>query len=367
MKPGQTVRCLFLVFALLSQPFHGSANAEVPTGEVHGPSSTIPGINAESLELGRGPTVDVPCPTGVPPWNAEDLPPVIPGICSFVGQVILDHGVGLVVGPPGTGVGSDALVDEGTHTGGQEFAETTLPDGTVVLLEVGDEEETSFEPPAGGGGGLDPCKDDESNYEPSAEHDMHRWYTKDSSYPVGMNQTEVTDAMRNAIRNVTHAYNDCDLPDKVGASSNYEGVTTNSADLDEGKCDGYFDKDERNVTDFGFLAQGEHGRFLAKTCYWYVGSETVEADVRFDASAVWTLNPDTGCSGKYDLESVATHERGHTFGLGHVGTRSDVTHSKLTMYPGVEECDTRHRTLGLGDIRGLMGLFYDDSGGPDSV
>jgi len=49
-----------------------------------------------------------------------------------------------------------------------------------------------------------------------------------------------------------------------------------------------------------------------------------------------------------------THERGHTFGLDHVGTQSSDTHSELTMYPSVKPCNDSHRTLGLGDMLGLL-------------
>lgn len=43
-----------------------------------------------------------------------------------------------------------------------------------------------------------------------------------------------------------------------------------------------------------------------------------------------------------------THERGHTFGLGHVASGS-----LLAMRPSFGYCDASGSTLGLGDVRGL--------------
>jgi predicted Zn-dependent protease len=42
-----------------------------------------------------------------------------------------------------------------------------------------------------------------------------------------------------------------------------------------------------------------------------------------------------------------THERGHTFGLGHADSTT------LTMSPNSNYCDNSGATLGLGDVRGL--------------
>ena len=53
---------------------------------------------------------------------------------------------------------------------------------------------------------------------------------------------------------------------------------------------------------------------------------------------------------RYDVEGVMTHERGHTFGLGHV---PEASHAKLTMSERIRSCQSSERTLGLGDVRGL--------------
>lgn len=83
------------------------------------------------------PDPSTPCPEGSPPWEAEDLPPIIPGRCQLIGLVILDHRVGAHVPLPGEGVRA--------NSGLQAFGMDVQVDGTVILFNVGDE---GPEPPA---------------------------------------------------------------------------------------------------------------------------------------------------------------------------------------------------------------------------
>jgi hypothetical protein len=51
------------------------------------------------------------------------------------------------------------------------------------------------------------------------------------------------------------------------------------------------------------------------------------------------------CEGRYDVEGVMTHERGHTFGLDHV---SEDEHGRLTMSTAMNgPCQDSERTLDL--------------------
>ncbi len=49
-----------------------------------------------------------------------------------------------------------------------------------------------------------------------------------------------------------------------------------------------------------------------------------------------------------------THERGHTYGLGHI---TGSQHAELTMYESVPLCQIYQRSLGLGDWQELD-LYY---------
>jgi hypothetical protein len=61
------------------------------------------------------------------------------------------------------------------------------------------------------------------------------------------------------------------------------------------------------------------------------------------------------CNHRYDLESTVTHERGHTFGLGHV---SESNHGNLTMSSASNgACQFSERTLGRGDVLGLANKY----------
>ena len=70
----------------------------------------------------------------------------------------------------------------------------------------------------------------------------------------------------------------------------------------------------------------------------------------------WTTRPEArSCRGKYDLASTVTHERGHTFGLGHV---SESSHAKLTMSDRSNgPCQSSERSLGRGDVLGLASKY----------
>ncbi|HET7544307.1 MAG TPA: matrixin family metalloprotease [Polyangiaceae bacterium] len=59
-----------------------------------------------------------------------------------------------------------------------------------------------------------------------------------------------------------------------------------------------------------------------------------------------------GCGQRYDLQSVATHEAGHFFGLG-----EDFEEKPATMYYTTGRCETNKRALGSSDAKTMNALY----------
>ena len=88
--------------------------------------------------------------------------------------------------------------------------------------------------------------------------------------------------------------------------------------------------------------------YLARTTVWFTSSgDAVEMDMQFNTDYLWATGP---AAGRYDIQSVATHEAGHGIGLNHVSAISEV------MYPAQSSNSTK-RQLGLGDINGVESLY----------
>ncbi len=79
--------------------------------------------------------------------------------------------------------------------------------------------------------------------------------------------------------------------------------------------------------------------------------ELVEWDQVYDDTDFdWSS---TGEAGKMDFENIATHELGHTVGMGH----PDDSCLEETMYRFASEGETNKRTLEAGDSAGVKRLY----------
>lgn len=74
--------------------------------------------------------------------------------------------------------------------------------------------------------------------------------------------------------------------------------------------------------------------------------------MKFNTKYVWTVDPDDPlCFGRYDVESVMTHERGHTFGMA---DGDESRHPRMTMSANNDgACQGQESWLGYGDFLGL--------------
>ena len=276
--------------------------------------------------------------------------------CPVEGRVITDGVVGSVLPEPGEGVYAEAI----TTSGAQELEIFRSRDGTLELDHVGDDSEGTTAQPAFDAAARrsGACSQrDFTDGEGRVEENLS-WHFNRSTAPNELTAESAEGAIRRAGINITSTRDSCRLADRVPAEAglSYEGNTNSRADISGGSC---LSHDGVSVVSFGDLANG----ILAATCNWKprmgVGEYRLieESDIEINKTDFnWTTRPDArSCRRRFDLEGVMTHERGHTFGLGHVLER---TNGALTMSTFINgSCQSAERTLGRGDVLGLRNKY----------
>lgn len=270
--------------------------------------------------------------------------------CNAVGRVVVRDGVGLTVPRPGEAAGTEALRADGTNAG---FQIEVSRDGRISYPEPEEHRGSAGTAAAVVAASPGACSDDAYSTNDLKEYGTYNWYIGDGGMPGALSRDDARAAFADAINNITGSYNNCGYSDTVDAKSAYQGTTTYESDMSStGSCT---DRDGKSTWDAGNLESGT----VAQTCWWStptpgVKNDLVEADVRFNTTDYdFTNNPTSSCSNKYDIRSVGTHEAGHVFGMGHVGSG----HSELTMYTNSFTCTTKARTLGKGDVAGLRSIY----------
>ena len=112
--------------------------------------------------------------------------------------------------------------------------------------------------------------------------------------------------------------------------------------------------DNLNEVYFGSIADSG---VIAVTIVWGIfygppsGRELVEWDQVYDqVDFAWSA---AGEAGKMDFENIATHELGHSVGMGH----PDNTCTEETMYAYADYGETKKRDLNTGDTAGINSLY----------
>ena len=334
--------------------------------------ATVPGPDVCELDEGELTIHDLPAGSSVI-------------LCNAVGRVVTHDGTGVTVPEPGMAVTIDTLTTEGeshgftlevgidgkvayhlgdgpvdSSTAGYDRPDDTDPDPAA---DVPAEPDTVVDP-ADTAEGVEvadvdvasspsACSDGAYSTDDRKEYGTYTWYIGDGGMPGGLSRTDAMWAFMDAINNITDSHNNCGYSDTVGAKQNYLAQTSREAGINStGKCTG---RDGLSVWDAGNLKNG----VVASTCSYTwampgVKNDLREADVRFNTHDYdFTNKPTSSCSNKYDIRSVGTHEAGHVFGLGHVGSG----HSNLTMYTNSFTCKTIARTLGKGDVLALRSIY----------
>jgi hypothetical protein len=260
------------------------------------------------------------------------------------GDRVQDHGVSVTVPKRGHFVSVEAL----TVSGSQILTVKTSLRGKVVVSEWGDEQ---TDPGTGSSGGPSDCNDDAYGLKAWRWNTTFNWYFNAGSTPGELNVDNAEGAIRDGARNIVLATNNCNRADNISATAAYQGRTNANVQIgSDNSCVG--NGNGINSVGFGDLKQGTLG--LACTWAHATPREVLadESDVRLNsADHKWIAVIGPNCSDRWSIEAVMTHERGHTFGLGHV---SEDTHGKLTMSTDINgKCQNSESTLGLGDMKGL--------------
>ncbi|MFF5182186.1 matrixin family metalloprotease [Streptomyces sp. NPDC000345] len=273
--------------------------------------------------------------------------------CGAVGRLVTHGGAGLTVPEPGTKVSVDALTTDGSTHG---FSLEVATDGTVSYAYDDDTHTAAGDDSRPAGNRSDapaPCADTAYAVADRKEYGIYQWFIGDGPQPGDLPRREVRRAFEEGILAIIRGRNDCGLDDTIKARARFLAGTGHEAGIDHrAHCTA---RDGLNVWDAGDLSADS----VATTCSWsrtvrHGPDRLLEADVRFNIHDYrFTNSPSGACDGAYDIRSVATHEAGHVFGLGHAGPG----HENLTMYPSSFACSTTARTLGRGDVLGLRSLY----------
>lgn len=306
--------------------------------------------------------------------------------CDAVGRVVTYDGVGVTVPEPGVTVSVDMLTTDGESHGftlqvdadgevsynltdvstdisvaGYDIPDplshtdpaASLPAELHTVVDAPDTSTGTEVAAVDTLGVPSACSDGAYTTADRKEYGTYNWYIGDGGMPAGLSRENAKWAFYDAIDNITGSYNDCGYGDSVGAKANFLSETSREASVNTSSyCTGM---DGLSVWDAGNIKDSA----LATTCSYTwsmpgVKNDLREADVRFNTyDSDFTNRPTSSCHNKYDLRSIGTHEAGHIFGLGHVGSG----HNNLTMYTNSEPCNKKGRTLGKGDILALRSIY----------
>jgi hypothetical protein len=144
----------------------------------------------------------------------------------------------------------------------------------------------------------------------------------------------------------------------TGVSSQFAGFTGTSP----------LTGDKANV--IGFTTRADLDRVLGSTSFTLdtVTGEILEADIFLNSFFQWSAAAG-GEPGRHDVESIALHEIGHLFGLGHsmlgetelIGGGRRVLGAEAVMFPIAFTAGTLNRTPRADDIAGLSDVYGSDT------
>jgi hypothetical protein len=271
----------------------------------------------------------------------EPLPPDL-----RMGDIVRAGDISVEVPAPGETVQITADGDDGRHV---ELTISNPLDGVVSLVA----NDPQIEPIVIASGSPGACQDGAYNLAGHSWTAEYSWKFQAGSTPSANSKDNVETALTHAANAIVNSRNDCGLADHVSATHRYLGRTSAApnvkARIDTVTCG---TRDNTSSVGFGALPSA----YLGVACTWSDGhGVALEGDVKLSTRHAWfALGVPGGCSNRYGVQAIATHELGHVFGLAHV---SESAHPNLTMSTAAAPCSNAPYTLGLGDVRALRRLY----------
>lgn len=294
--------------------------------------------------------------SGTAPIRAADLSaPVSLHTCAVQGRLVVrDDGparIAVHVPPPGRAQSAEAVTASGdyvltvTDTGGRVTASTSPRPARPAAV------------PSGVAPAADPACDEYGvAYLGYVWIQTLKWYYNQSTVSrAGLNGPTTRDEIRQANSNITLGINNCGWPETgFQAYGAYQGTTSLFANIDSSaECTSRF-PDGQNTVSWGPFDSGEADT-LALTCTEYniSGSDrfAFESDTYLGSNRGLATSFSPMCGDRHDLQSVMTHEWGHSYGLDH-----EESGPHEVMYAFSSPCALR-RHLGAGDYAGMANLY----------
>jgi len=192
-----------------------------------------------------------------------------------------------------------------------------------------------------------------SNAEPT-----ELWYYNESTASrAGLSVSASLADLRAGNYNMTTGQNNCGLQTNAfPVHGGFEGNTSRYANIDSNgdKTSKY--PDGQNTLSFGPYDAAEVAKgVLANTVtLWNTNSDAmIEADIYIGSNRGLVDTFPSPCNQKFDLQTVITHEWGHSYGLAHEYSGPDEV-----MWPSIGQCQGGlRRHLGDGDYNGMSALY----------
>lgn len=254
-------------------------------------------------------------------------------------EIVSEDGATVAFPAEGQGVAMSALTPDGSE---RELEVINLP-GDTFRVEEGSEDPSKSRAGSDARAGSNGCSSGAYSLGNYRVGGTLGFTVNTRSIPSYLNKKAAITDIRSGGAHITRVHNPCGVGDGVGAAIDYRGGTSTQTNATYTGCAG---GDGRSVVGFGPLRHA-----VAVTCTSFNSgsgfNRVTSSDIRFNTNQRFVTNVGPSCRSAFAIEGIATHERGHTFGIDHVGAVGQ------TMYPSAARCSNSFASLGRGDALGL--------------